>query len=170
MNTEHHRILGVFTHRDDAQHALESLLARGVPSDQMTVVTADRTTAELDTNPASDAALKGILLDGAIGTAVGSGVGVVAEFALVAVNVSLFVASPLLAPLVMLGWGAALGGTLGAAVGVRKKDRSMAALIHDAVTGGYFPLLVRTRNAPATLVAQEVLRQALGTRDDVATV
>jgi len=64
---------------------------------------------------------QGHLVDAAIGTAVGSGLGVLAEVPLVAANVSLFVASPLLAPLVMLGWGASIGGTVGAIVGARRR-------------------------------------------------
>ena len=55
-----------------------------------------------------------MLVDVAIGTTVGAGIGGLAE---VAVNVSLFGASPLLAPLVMLGSGASLGGLLGATAG-----------------------------------------------------
>ncbi|HRH14125.1 MAG TPA: hypothetical protein PK225_07210 [Azonexus sp.] len=54
------------------------------------------------------------LVDGAVGTAVGAGIGALAQLALVAGSVSLFVASPL----VMLGWGARLGAFVGAEAGV----------------------------------------------------
>ena len=50
------------------------------------------------------------------------------QVALVATNVSLFIASPLLAPLMMLGWGASIGGLLGATVGaVKSADSGTAA-------------------------------------------
>ena len=63
--------------------------------------------------------LTNMLVDGAIGTAVGTavgtGIGALAQLALVAANVTLFIASPLVAPLVMLGWGATALGHLSAA-------------------------------------------------------
>lgn len=48
----------------------------------------------------SNTGLKDMLVDGAIGTAVGAGIDGLAQVA----NVSLFASSLLLAPLVMLGW------------------------------------------------------------------
>lgn len=71
---------------------------------------ADR--ARLVEPPQSKSVLKDVLVDGAIGTAVGTGGGALAQLALVAANVSLFVASPLLAPLSMPGCAASLGGTV----------------------------------------------------------
>ncbi len=61
----------------------------------------------------SDAVLKAVLVDGAVGT----GLGALAGLALVATNVTLFIASPLLAPLMLLGSGASVGGVMGAMAG-----------------------------------------------------
>jgi hypothetical protein len=54
-----------------------------------------------------------VIIDGAIGTAVGAGLGALGEAALAAANVSLFVASPIIGTLTMMGWGAALGAIMG---------------------------------------------------------
>jgi len=54
-------------------------------------------------------------VDGAIGPAGGTGVGALAQLALVAAKVSIFVASPLIALFVILGWGASPGAFAGAA-------------------------------------------------------
>ncbi|MGQ0596918.1 hypothetical protein [Aquabacterium sp.] len=110
----------------------------------------------------SNAALKDMVVDGAIGGAVGVGLGALAEVALVAANVSLFIASPLLAPLVLLGWGATLGGTIGAMVGAEKKEAPLSALIRDAVASGQFVLVVEARTQPQAAIAREAMRDAVG--------
>jgi hypothetical protein len=162
--------LGFFSRHEDAQDALATLVERRLPREQLRIYSHDSVASALEAEASSDRALKDILIDGAVGTAVGTGVGVLAELALVAANVSLFVASPLLAPLVMLGWGAGLGGTVGAMVGVGNKDRSLSSLIRDAVSSGQTVLAARTRTEDETSIAQQVVRDAVGTCKDVSTV
>ncbi|HEX5393217.1 MAG TPA: hypothetical protein VFW68_08050 [Rhodocyclaceae bacterium] len=62
----------------------------------------------------ADSVLKDVLIDG---TVVGTGLGAIGEVVLVAANIALFAASPLVAPLAMIGWGSAIGGVIGAAIG-----------------------------------------------------
>jgi hypothetical protein len=69
VSTYQHHVSGFFVKRDEADIALAKLLARGLP------------------NANSNAALKGLLVDGAIGTALGA----LGELALIAANVTLFV-------------------------------------------------------------------------------
>jgi hypothetical protein len=90
--------------------------------------------------------------------------------ALVIANVSLFIASPLVAPLAMLGWGASLGGVIGAVVGsesVDKKDGKFADLVQDAIMNGQVVLVVQTRSEQETAIAQEVIKEAVGDFEDV---
>lgn len=99
-----------------------------------------------------------------------------AQFAIVAANLSLFVASPLLAPLVMLGWGASVGGLVGAAAGAVKHDGAQeqegwfSALVADAIASGQVVLLAETRSAQETAIASEVIKTAVGEFKDVSTV
>ncbi|MDP1610942.1 MAG: hypothetical protein Q8M11_07765 [Sulfuritalea sp.] len=99
------------------------------------------------------------------------------ELALVAANVSLFIASPLIAPLAMLGWGASLGGLVGAAVGAESHDGTktekkgtFSALIRDAISSGQVVLVAETRTAQETERARQVMRAAVGACEDVSTV
>lgn len=119
--------------------------------------------------------LTNVLVDGAIGTAVGTGIGALAQLALVAGSVSLFVASPLIAPLVMLGWGASLGAFVGAAAGattgVEHKDGWLSDLVRDAVASGQVVLVAQTRTMEETETAREVIEAAVGEfKDTVSTV
>lgn len=97
-----------------------------------------------------DTVLKYIAIDGRIGRVVGTGLGALVEVALVAANITLFLASPLMAPLAVLGRGAAVGGLVGAAVGAEKtteklRDGKVSDLVLDAIRNGYFIVVANTR-------------------------
>lgn len=168
VNAYRHHVSGFFAHRGEAETALASLARRGMPRDRMQIFKHEEAPA-LD-KAGSDSVLKNMAVDGAIGTAVGTGLGALAEFALVAANVSLFVASPLLAPLVMLGWGASLGATVGAMVGAGKKDGPLSALVTDAIASGQVVLVAQTLNESETVTARDVIQAAVGNVKDVSTV
>jgi outer membrane lipoprotein SlyB len=128
----------------------------------------------------SNAVLKDVLVDGTIGTAVGAGLGGLAQVALVATNVSLFIASPLLAPLAMLGWGAGLGGVLGAAVGAVKspdastetgadiKEGWLSDLVRDAIASEQTVLVVRAQTEQEAAIAREVIQASIGDYKETA--
>lgn len=97
------------------------------------------------------------------------------ELALVAANVSLFIASPLIAPLAMLGWGASLGGLVGAAVGAEshggnkaEKKGTFSALIRDAISSGQVVLVAETRTEQETASARQVMQASIGACKDVS--
>ncbi|HEY8940811.1 MAG TPA: hypothetical protein VIM59_11500, partial [Cellvibrio sp.] len=115
MNDYLHHVSGFFAHDDQAREVNQQLLAENIPLERIHLL--NKTTSEPfhPVKEDSNGVLKEIVVDGTIGAAVGTGIGALAQFAFVASNVTLFVASPLIAPLVMLGWGAGLGGFLGAA-------------------------------------------------------
>ena len=80
---------------------------------------------------------------------------------------SLFVASPLIAPLALLGWGASLGGFIGAATGAGNKDERFSALIRDAISNGQVVLVAETRSEEETAIARETIRASVGDCKDV---
>ncbi len=115
----------------------------------------------------SNQVLKDVLVDGAIGTAVGTGVGALIQVGLIAANVTLFVASPLIAPLVLLGWGASIGGVVGASIGAAEKARPLSALIDDAIAAGQIVVVAETRTEAETKIAQDVIKSFVGDYKDV---
>jgi hypothetical protein len=117
--------------------------------------------------------LENMIVDGAYGAAVGTGIGVLAEIALVVADVSLFIASPLVAPLGILGWGASLGGVIGAVLGAEGKDKKVgkfADLVQDAIMSGQVVLVVQTRSEHETVIAQAVIKEAVGDFKDARSV
>lgn len=175
MNEYRHHVSGFFAHRAEAEGALGRLAERGVPRDQMQLFDADSGPVVAELKGDDNEVLTNVLVDGAIGTAVGTGIGALAQLALVAGSVSLFVASPLVAPLVMLGWGASLGAFVGAAAGansgVEHKDGWLSDLVHDAVASGQVVLVVQTWTEDQTAIARDIIGTSVGEfKDAVSTV
>lgn len=170
MTKYNHHVAGFFASPTDAENIRAKLIALGLPSEQLQIYNRlrGRPPASPDTN--SDKVLKDVIVDGAIGTAVGTGLGVLGEIVLVATNVSLFVASPLLAPLMLLGWGASIGGFVGAAVGMENQGKGLPELIHDAISNDQTVLVAETLTEQETLIAQEIIRDAVDENHDVRTV
>ncbi len=168
-----HHVSGFFVKREEAQMAFYKLNARGIPLDQLKIYDNEKASREPAADANSNTLLENMVVDGAVGAAVGTGVGVLAEVALVVANVSLFIASPLVAPLAMLGWGASLGGLIGAAVGsesTEKKDGKLSDLVQDAIMNGQVVLVVKTHSEQETDIAQEVIKEAVGDFTDVRIV
>lgn len=161
-----HYISGFFTHRDQADGTVTELVARGLPRERLQIFVAEPVPSSPAQQAKSDDALTDMLVDTTIGTAVGTGVGALGEVALVAMNVSLFIASPLVAPLAMLGWGASIGAVIGAAVGMTagsgNKKGWLSDLIRDAIANGQVVLVAEARNEAETLIAREVIQAAVG--------
>lgn len=172
MDEYRHRVSGFFAHRAEAENAFATLVARGLPPEQLQLFGAN--SAPPANEPAGDnnEVLKDVLIDGAVGTAVGTGIGALAEVALVAANVTLFIASPLVAPLAMLGWGASLGALVGAVAGartdVKAKEGWFSDLVQDAITTGQVVLVAETRSEPQTALARKVLEVAVGDYSDIS--
>lgn len=173
MEQYRHHVSGFFAHRAEAEGALSTLVGRGLGREQLQLFDADSGPAVSEPKGESHEVLTNVLVDGAIGTAVGTGIGALAQLAIVAGGVSLFIASPLVAPLVMLGWGASLGAFVGAAAGattgVEHKDGWLSDLVRDAIASGQVVLVVQTRTQEETEIAREVIGAAVGEFKDVGS-
>lgn len=173
MDEYRHYISGFFAHLAEAEGAVARLVERGMPRDQLQLFDAGSGPVVAEPKGESNEVLNKVLVDGAIGTVVGAGIGGLAQLALVAGSVTLFVASPLVAPLVMLGWGASLGAFVGAAAGANKgveqKEGWLADLVQDAIANGQVVLVAQTRSEEQTAIAREVVGDAVGEFQDVVS-
>lgn len=167
-----HHVSGIFAHREGAESALSRLVDKGIPQNRLQLFDSNSTLPASTQQAKSNVVLKDMVVDGAIGTAVGTGIGALAEVALVAANVSLFVASPLLAPLALLGWGASLGATIGATVGAKvsseNKEGWLSDLIRDAISNGQVVLVAETLTKQETAIAREVIKISVNDYKDLS--
>lgn len=105
------------------------MVAQGITPTQIRVLTAGSTGAGSDAKSDSDDVPKDLLRDGAIGTAVGTAAGAGVSIAMAAANLTLFIAIPVLGALYLIGWGASLGGLVGAVVGSERSKGDASTLM-----------------------------------------
>lgn len=173
----HHHACGFFATVQDAHATRAALIERGIPRDQLHIYQPDTPATGEAPAGGGSAVLKDALFQGAIGTAVGTGIGALAQVGLVATGVSLFIASPLLAPLVMMGWGASIGALVGTAMGATSRGGASAQrqvgwlsdLVTDAVDNGQFVLVADTRTQQQIDAAQAVMKASVGDFQNVAS-
>ena len=173
MTEYRHHVSGFFADRDEAERALSGLVESGLPRERMQIYAAESTSSSPAQEAKSDGVLKDVLVDGAIGTAVGTGIGALGTVALAATSVTLFIASPLVAPLMLIGWGASIGGLIGAAAGTTagssNKEGWLSDLIGDAIASGQVVLVAETRNEQETASAREAIKGSVGKYKDTNT-
>jgi hypothetical protein len=159
MESYLHRVVGLYASRAEASEARDLIVAQGMAPTQVRVLTAESAVTDADAKSDSDDVLKDLLRDGAIGTAVGTAAGAGVSIAMAAANLTLFIASPVLGALYLIGWGASLGGLVGAVVGSERSKGDVSALIKDALANGQAVLVVHARSADETTQAQQVVSQ-----------
>lgn len=135
-----HKVSAIYPSREEAEAVRQRLIDGGIAASAVSIVHDHPSTL---VEEGSDEVLKDMLVDGAIGTAVGTGVVALGTAVLWASGVMLFVASPVVAPLAMLGWFAGVGGLVGAATGAAatgapeagtpRKEGKFSELVMDAI-------------------------------------
>lgn len=153
-------VTGIYPKLEHAQAVAHTLLEKGFQRDQLQIIASESAGIGKEVKQDQDdkEVLKNVVVDSAIGTTIGAGIGALGQVAIVAANVSLFVASPLLAPLMMIGWGAAIGGFIGAANGISDQDKHFKDLVKDAVEQGNVVLVANTVTEQETELARQVVR------------
>lgn len=162
-----HRVVGFYPSLIEANHARDLIVAKGVAATRIRVLPDGTSGAEADMKADSDDVRKDLLRDGAIGTAVGTVAGGGAAIALASADVGLFLASPMLGALYLVGWTASLGGFLGALVGAQRSKGDVSILIRKALARGQIVLVVHARTESETAVAQQIVgRNVAPTMED----
>ncbi len=167
-----HRVSAIYGTHDEARRVCKHLIDAGFSPGEVSLL------HELPLPPLEDdddEVLKDMLVDGSIGTAIGAGVGAIGTVMLWAASVTLFVASPVVAPLAMLGWFASVGGIAGAVVGATgnasQVDRQgkFSELVMDAIKSGSVVLVVRTHDEASRELAKDIIRKSLKGHKEVVT-
>jgi hypothetical protein len=172
MDQYRHHVSGIFSNRIEAESTLHTLIKNGIPNAQLQIFDSDATLPAGTEQAKSNEVLKDMAVDGAIGTAVGTGIGALTQVALIAANVSLFIASPLVAPLALLGWGASLGAMAGATYGAKVSSNNegwLSDLVKDAISSGQVVLIAQTNTKQETEIAREAMQSAVGNHKDINT-
>jgi integral membrane sensor domain MASE1 len=176
MNKYHHHVSGIFQRHADALMALAQLKKQGLPAKRMQIFESDLSVPKASKQGRSNEVLKNLLVQAVLGGGIGAALGGLAQVAIVLAGDNLFAASPWLAPLAMLGWGATVGATLGAAIGVIKRDKTgskqkqswLSDAVRQAITSGQAVLVVETFSKEETELAGEVMKLTVNNFQDVS--
>ena len=98
-------------------------------------------------------------------SAVGGGAGTVAGAAVAGTAAvmapTLFVSAPVIGPLMVLGYGAVIGGTVGAVKGLRLRTGMLSGLVKDALKDGHHVVIVHTASDEAQHDAETIIGDTL---------
>lgn len=168
---ESRQVSAVYPSRAEAEGIRLHLIEQGFAAKDLEILQGPAEVVVMQTPAAdsSDDVLKEMLVDATIGTAVGTGLGAIGTGVIWAWGVTLFVASPVVAPLAMIGWFASIGGLVGAAAGAMRHGSSLTELVNDAVKAGNSLLVAHTHNPDDTALAMAIIGPSLRGRDETVT-
>ncbi len=160
-----HRVLGLYATRAAAESARDRLAQRGLPLEQIKILEHGRGGARR-ARADSDDVLYEMLREGLIGTLIGTLVGAAGTIALAVAKAGLFASSPVLGTLIMLGWGASIGGFVGAAAGARSSKGDVSDLINISLANGHVVVVAHTVTEEQTAFARKILGASMPGPDD----
>lgn len=109
----------------------------------------------------SRAILREVMQGGAIGAALGVGVGAVGTLILMATSVASFIASPLLAPSALMVNLATVGFLLGGAFGAANKGMPYPAEVAKALDEGQVLLAIKTQGVYENFHANKIIQDSI---------
>lgn len=165
-----HKVAGIYSNSNIAGTARDRLIERGFATEQIILLQPDDPSADVKIEPDGDAVLKEVVKDGVLGGTIGGGVGALGAVGLMAANVSLFLAAPLIAPLAIIGWGVGVGAMAGASTGSGLKEGRFADIVKTALNNGKYVLIAHAATDDQTKIAQEVLSATVSEVDDVQSL
>lgn len=157
------RLCAIYTNYLAADRVRDELLAAHFLLDTIRVRPAEPgdLSTELLSAGANKRVLKEVLADSALGAALGVGAGALGTIVLFTVHSTLFLASPILAPVALMVNLATVGGLLGGAVGAEKRGTQYSTLADGGAAEGRIALLVTTANSAERLLAKTIIRRSL---------
>ena len=162
-----HRLLGLYTTRAAAETVRDQLVECGLPAKKVKILEPGHGGAGMTTQADSDDVLQEMLREGMIGTVIGTLAAAAGTIAMAAAKIGLFASSPLLGALIMLGWGATIGGFVGAAAGARSSKGAAPDLVNLSLASGHVVIVAHTSTEAQTRLARQILGKSMCERGGV---
>jgi hypothetical protein len=118
----------------------------------------DQGDIDLSVEPGPEASRDTLIRDTAAGTAAGAAAA--GSTATVAAP-TLFVSAPIVGPLILLGYGAMIGGTVGAIRGLKLRESMLAGVVKDALKAGYPVVVINAADEDAKRRVQDVVDDSM---------
>ena len=156
-----HKVAAVYPDAATSESALLALDNAGLES--VVVVRLDPGAGDIDVaiEPEREQTRNAVARDTVAGGAAGTAAGAVAAGAASVVAPTLFVSAPVVGPLIVLGYGAMIGGMAGAIRGLKLRENVLAGLVKDALQAGCHVVIVHAANEAAQQQVQAVIAETL---------
>lgn len=163
MKHEHHphRIAAVYPDRAAAEAALNALSLAGLSGIRITQLAPGAGEVDLAIEPDVEETRNTVVENTLTGSAAGTATGAVVAGATAMLAPALFVSTPVVGPLIVLGYGALIGSAAGAIRGLRVRETLLAGLVKDALKAGYHVVLVHAEDPDAHRRAQTVIDETM---------
>ena len=163
MTHEHypHKVTAVYLDDVAAKDAVRALNGADLGDVKVLQLTPDTRNIDSAVEPETEATRDTLTRDTLAGGATGTAAGAVVSGVTAVVAPTLFVAAPITGPLIVLGYGAMLGGIAGAIRGIKPSESELAALVKDALNAGYYVVMVHAANDEARQKAEAVINDTL---------
>lgn len=161
-----HKVCGIYPDQAAAHQAQEKLRSSGYPEQQIRLINPHDPDPGIKLEPEGRETVKEVAKDAGIGAAAGGGLGVVGSAAMGAAEVALFITHPVLATLMIAGYGATIAGLVGAATGIRIKETDFVGIAEDALKKGHWVLIALAKDTEEEKTAHDLIAETAAEREE----
>lgn len=170
MKSEHypHKVAAIYPDAAAAKAAVVALDADEADDIKVMQLAPDASDIDSTIEPETQATRDTVAKDTVAGVATGTAAGAVTAGVAAALTPALFVSAPLVGPLVVLGYGAMIGGTAGAIRGLKLRENMLSGLVKDTLKAGYHVVIVHAASEEAQQRVEAVIDTTV-TEDTMST-
>lgn len=157
-----YKLAGIYQSRSAAEEAMQHVVASGFARDQVRCAWPDDRYVDRKVEPETKASRNHMIRNAVVGVLVGGAIGLLATVLIALFGPALFTAAPVWGPLIVTGYGAAIGLTVGAFTGLRMREGQLASAIVDEVNRGGYAVIVQARDSREAQRAERLLEERAG--------
>jgi len=154
-----YKLAGVYHDRAAAERAVEHIVNAGFAPEQVRCAWPNDEHLDKKVEPETRATRNHLIRNGIVGTVIGTVLGGAATLLIVVFQNDLFASQPVWGPLIVTGYGGAIGLVVGALSGLRAGEGRLAARVADEVNRGAYALIVQARDRREARKAEQLLAE-----------
>lgn len=162
-----HKLAGIFPDTTSLAQAEQLFVEAGFNREQVNRIQSDEALREQERKIESESngVRNEFIRDISVGTGVG-GVGGALGAAGIGLGLpALYVSAPVVAPLMVIGYAATIGGLAGAVHGLHVKEDVLTSVTEDALNNGYPVLMVHTSDKRETEKAHDLMASTMQVKE-----
>lgn len=156
-----HKTAAVYPDEETSADAVRALRAAAIENIDITTLRPGKADVSPAIEPEMEETRNRAILDTLYGTATGGAAAAVTAGAIAVAIPALFVSASVVAPLIVLGYGAVIGGTAGAILGIKPREGMLAGMVRDALKAGFYVVIVHAADHEAQHQAEAVISHTM---------